>query len=103
MVSLGKIGAEAFEVFEDVKSAIAMYMFILEESIQTANMGVWILHEAKKTDDAKELAQWIRDNLANPLYEFANSPAGMIAFPLNECYKAFAQATLKNIEAWLKI
>lgn len=90
---------EAFKAFSDFRSAIAMYMFILEESIQTANMGNWIMFKANLYDKVKENISWIRTNLAQPLLDFASSPVGVLAFPLNESYKLFAQATLKSLDA----
>jgi hypothetical protein len=94
-----QVGKEAFEAFMDYRSAIAMYMFIIEESIQTANMGNWILFKANLYDKMKENITYIRNELAQPLKSFADGPVGYVAYPLNICYSLFAQATLKALEA----
>lgn len=90
---------EAFKAFSDFRSAIAMYMFICEEAIQTANMGNWLLFKAGLFDEMKKNINWVKTYLIQPLYDFANSPVGALAFPLNESYKLFAQASLKSLEA----
>ena len=97
------IGKEAFEVFMDIRGACGMFMFILEESIQTAGMGSWILYKEGKISEAKENEQWIVNNLAIPLKQFAQGPAGYLAYPLNLAYIAFADATIKKKEAFMKL
>jgi len=99
MVSLGSIASEAFNVFEDVRGAVAMYMFILEESIQTLNMANWILYKAKLFDKLSENINYIRNELAIPLRDFSNSPAGYLAYPMNLSYSAFAESTLKALDS----
>jgi len=99
MSSSYEVLQEAFKAFMDFRSAIAMYMFILEESIQTANMGNWIMFKAGLYDKMKENGEWIKTNLAYPLKSFCESAVGAMAFPLNESYKLFAEATLKSLEA----
>jgi len=97
------IAKEAFEVFEDIRSAVAMFMFILEESIQTAGMASWIYYKEKKKAEMKQNEAWIVDNLARPLKEFAESPAGYIAYPLNIAYAKFAEATIHKAELLRKL
>jgi len=93
------IAKEAFEVFEDIRGAVGMYMFIIEESIQTANMGNWILFKAELYNEMKENIEWIRSELANPLKDFCENPVANVAYPLNLSYAMFAEATLKSLEA----
>ena len=90
---------EAFEVFEDIRSAISMYMFIIEEAIQTLNMANWVLYKANLLDKVKENIDYIRSNLAQPLKDFAESPAGYVAYPMNISYIAFAESTLKALDS----
>ena len=97
------IGKEIWEVFQDVRGAVGMFMFILEESIQTAGMASWILYKEGMIDDAKENEEWIKNNLAIPLKEFAESPSGYIAYPLNEAYKSFAEAAIRKAEQFQKL
>ena len=98
MVSWWAIAKEAFEVFADIRSAVAMYMFIIEEAIQTMNMANWILYKNQQFDTLKTNIQWIRSNLAQPLRDFADD-IGYLAYPMNLSYMAFADATLKALEA----
>ena len=98
-LSWAQVGKEAFEVFQDIRGAIGMYMFIIEESIQTANMGNWILFKAGLYDKMKENITYIRNLLAQPLKDFSNGPVGYVAYPLNICYSLFADATLKALDA----
>jgi len=97
------IGKAAFEIFSDIRGACGMFMFILEEAIQTAGMASWILYKEGKKDLAKENEQWIVSNLAIPLRDFANGPAGYLAYPLNLAYAMFAEATIKKKEAFMKL
>ncbi|RLE39795.1 hypothetical protein DRJ16_07840 [Candidatus Woesearchaeota archaeon] len=90
---------EAFEVFEDIRSAISMYMFIIEEAIQTLNMANWVLYKANLLDKVKENIDYIRNDLAQPLKNFAESPAGYVAYPMNISYIAFAESTLKALDS----
>ncbi|MEM2073720.1 MAG: hypothetical protein QXO33_04140 [Nitrososphaeria archaeon] len=102
-MSILAIAKEAFEVFMDIRGACGMFMFILEEAIQTAGMGSWILYKEGKKQEAKENEQWIVNVLAQPLKDFANGPAGYLAYPLNIAYSLFADATIKKKEAFMKL
>ena len=99
MVAWANVAAEAFQVFEDVRGAVSMYMFILEESIQTLNMANWILFKAKLFDKLSENINYIRNELAIPLRDFSNSPVGYLAYPMNLSYVAFAESTLKALDS----
>ena len=97
------IGKEIWDAFMDVRGAVGMFMFILEEAIQTAGMVTWIFYKEGMKEEAKENEQWIKDNLAIPLKEFAESPSGLLAYPLNEAYKQFAEAAIRKAEQFQKI
>ena len=98
MVSIA-VAKELFEVFEDIRSAISMYMFIIEEAIQTLNMANWVLYKANLFDKIQENIDYIRNNLAQPLKTFAESPAGYVAYPMNLSYIAFADSSLKALDS----
>lgn len=102
-MTLGAIASAAFEVFEDVRGAVAMYMFILEESIQTASMGCYVLYKAGQLQKAAENALWTQINLANPLYEFSKGAAANIAYPLNLSYEQFALASLNTLQFYITV
>jgi len=96
-----KIGKEAFKQFVNIRETIAFYMFIIEESIQAMGMACYLLKKYGLDQDAKEYASWTKSNLINGLKEFA-SGAGVIAYPMNEAYKLFAESAEKVMDAYLK-
>jgi len=96
-----KIGKEAFDVFVNVRETIAFYMFIIEESIQAMGMACYLLKKYGLDQDAKEYASWTKSNLIQGLKEFAQG-VGVIAYPMNEAYKLFAESTEKVMDAYLK-
>jgi len=91
-----QIAKEVWELFSDIRGAVGMYMFILEEAIQTAGMASWIYYKEGMKDKMKENELWVKDNLATPLKEFAESPSGYIAYPLNIAYAKFAEAVIRK-------
>lgn len=102
-MGVGSIAKDAFGVFEDVRGAVAMYMFILEEAIQTVGMACYINYRRERYDKCKELAQYCIETLINPLKEFADSPAGNLAYPMNLSYSAFASASKKTMQTYLEL
>ena len=101
MPSWWNVAQSAFSVFEDVRGTCGFYMFIIEEAIQTVNMGAYLLYKAGLYDELEELLNWEMNELVNPLKEFANG-VGVIAYPLNLSFDAFAEASKKLIEAYKK-
>ena len=95
------VAKEAFEVFMNIRETIAFYMFIVEESIQAVGMACYLSAKYQDYSRAKELATWAINELIDPLKEFAESPAGILAYPMNEAYKAFAEASKKTMETYL--
>ena len=96
-----KIGKEAFDVFVNVRETIAFYMFIIEESIQAMGMACYLLKKYGLDQDAKEYAEWTKNNLIQGLKDFANG-AGVIAYPMNQAYLMFAESAEKVMDAYLK-
>jgi len=101
-MSWWNIAKSAFSVFEDVRGTISFYMFIIEESIQTVNMAMYLLYKAGLYSELEEVLNWAEGNLVNPLEDFANG-VGTVAYPMNLSYVAFAQASKKLIEAYRKL
>jgi len=93
------IAKSAFDVFEDVRGTCSFYMFIIEEAIQTVNMGAYLLYKAGLYSELEELLNWEEANLVNPLKDFANG-VGVISYPMNLAYSTFADATKKLIESY---
>lgn len=97
------VAKEAFEVFENVRETVAFYMFIVEEAIQSAGMAAYISYKAGNTQRAKEIAQFMISELIDPLKEFAESPVGYTAYPVNLAYSAFAESARKVAETYLEL
>ena len=100
-MSWWKIPKEAFDIFMNVRETIAFYMFIIEESIQAVGMACYLLKKYGLDEDAKQYANWAKSNLIQPLREFAQG-VGQVAYPMNQAYIAFADATEKVMDAYLK-
>ena len=92
----------ALDVVEDVRGSIAMYLFIIEEAIQTAGMACYILYRQKKYDELRNTARWIIDNLIDPALEFVKT-YGYAAYPLNLSYEVFYKSARKTMETYLNI
>ena len=79
-----------------------MYLFIIEESIQTVGMACWTLYKANRISEVRELAQWVLNEIIDPAIVF-NEQYGKVAYPLNEAYGVFYEASRKNMETYLKL
>jgi len=90
------------DVIQDVRGSIAMYLFIVEEAIQTAGMACYLLHKHKKLEECRETAQYILDNIINPAIDF-NNRYGAIAYPLNMAYDVFYKSAKTSMETYLKV
>ena len=92
----------ALDVIEDVRGSVAMYIFILEESIQTLGMACYLLAKEQRWNDLLDLANWIIANVINPAIDFNNTYGG-VAYPLNMAYDTFYRASKTNMENYIKI
>jgi len=92
----------ALDLIEDVRGSIAMYMFIIEEAVQTAGMAAYMYHKAGLNQKAKEQAQWVLDNLIYPALDFVET-YGYLAYPLNMAYDAFFKAAEQTMNAYLQL
>jgi len=92
----------ALDVIEDVRGSVAMYLFIIEESIQTLGMACYLLAKQERWNDLLDLANWIIANVINPAIDF-NNTYGMVAYPLNMAYDTFYKASKTNMENYIKI
>jgi len=92
----------ALDVVQDVRGSIAMYLFILEEAIQTVGMSVYLMHKANMDEEVRSQAKWILDEIINPAIEF-NNTYGMLAYPLNQAYSTFYESAKRNMETYLKV
>jgi hypothetical protein len=91
------------DIIQDVRGSVAMMMFILEESIQTAMMAEWLATKAELWPEALELNSWIKQYLADQLEGVSDASWAYAAYPLNHAYKSFALATLQSLEMYKKI
>jgi len=92
----------AMDLIEDVRGSIAMYMFIIEESIQAVGMACYLNYRAGKKDKAKEIAKWCLDELVTPAIDFART-WGYPAYPLNISYEMFYLAAEKTMRSYLEL
>ena len=92
----------ALDIIEDVRGSIAMYMFIIEEAVQTAGMAAYLYQKAEQTQKAKETAKWVLDNLIYPALDFVET-YGYLAYPLNLSYEAFFRAAEKTMQMYLEL
>lgn len=78
----------AFDVFMDVRGTVVFYLFILEESIQTAMMGCYLASKAGETSRSQILAIELKQGLIADAKAF-NQSVGIVAYPMNEAFGAF--------------
>jgi len=102
MVKWGNVASTAFDAFEKANSTVAFYMFIIEESIQTVSMAVYLSNKAGNTEKMKELAQWNKTELVEPLKDFCDG-AGYVGFPMNLAFKKFAEASEKAMDYYISL
>lgn len=79
-----------------------MYMFIIEEAIQSGGMAVYLLYKSNRYEDALKMAQWLLDNLINPALDFVRA-YGHAAYPLNMCYETFYTVAKRNMETYIDL
>ena len=92
----------ALDVIQDVRGSIAMYLFIIEEAIQTVGMACYLNYKANRLEAVRDLAKWILDNIINPAIDF-NNTYGSVAYPLNLAYNVFYHAAKRNMETYLEL
>lgn len=92
-----KIG---LDLIQDVRGSIAMYMFIIEEAIQTVGMSCYLLYKDEQYQECLNLAHWILNNIVEPALGFADT-YGHVAYPLEASYKVFYQSAKKNMLTYI--
>lgn len=102
MVEWSKVAGAAFDAFEFVNSTVTFYMFIIEESIQTVSLAIYLAQKNGVMSKVKELAQWNKTELIQPLKEFTDG-AGYLGFPMNLAFKKFAEAAEKAMDFYLSL
>jgi len=83
------------DIIQDVRGSISMFMFIIEEAIQTVGMAIYLLYKQGKYQECLELVSWELENLINPSLEFVEQ-YGAVAYPLNIAYQQFYQSAKKT-------
>lgn len=91
---------EAFDVFQDIRGMIIFYLFIMEESIQSAGMAAYMLRKQGNITESKIVAVWCDTNLITDAMAF-NQSIGVAAWPMNEAFRCFFDAARKNMQAYL--
>lgn len=92
----------AIDIIQDVRGSLAMYLFIIEESIQAVGMACYMLYKKKKYEDMRNLARYAIDNIIEPAIEFNNTYGGA-TYPLNMAYDVFYNSAKKSMETYLEI
>lgn len=92
----------ALDVIEDVRGSIAMYLFIIEEAIQSMGMACYLNYREKNWSALLETANYALENLIKPALDFV-STYGHVAYPLNISYQAFYEATKKQMQNYIDL
>ena len=95
------VWAIALDLIQDVRGSIAMFLFIIEEAIQTVGMSCYLLYKEEKWAECLEVATYIKNRIIEPSLEFVDS-YGQVAYPLNISYKIFYESAMKNVETYIK-
>jgi hypothetical protein len=90
----------ALDMVSDVRSFVAMFMFINEEAVQTVGMACYMLQKTEQWAGVIETAQYALDNLINPAIDFC-AMYGYVAVPLNMAYDAFFKAAQKSMQTYI--
>jgi len=96
------VKVNAFEVFERVNSVVAFYMFIIEESIQTVSLAIYLSNRAGHKEIMQALAQYNLEELIKPLKSFCDT-VGWVGFPMNLAFKKFAEASEQAMNYYLSL
>ena len=92
-------GLIAWELVEDVRGTSMMMMFILEEAIQTAMMGMYLASKEKMVNQMEDLDRFVRYYLSDSLLDLSrHGVVGRAAYPLGIAYEAFALATNRALD-----
>lgn len=84
----------AFDVFMDIRGTVVFYLFILEESIQTAMMGCYLARKEGEISRSQILAIELKQGLIADAKAF-NQSIGTVAYPMNEAFGAFFEQSEK--------
>ena len=92
----------AIDLIEEVRGSIAMFMFIIEEAIQTIGMACYLAYKKQQWDKVIEYATYAINELIDPAIEFADT-YGNFAYPLHFAYKAFYETSKKTMENYITL
>lgn len=91
----------AMDTVSDVRSYVAMFMFINEEAAQTLGMACYMLQKTEQWSKLIETAQYALDNLINPAIDFC-ATYGYVAIPLNMAYTSFFDAAKRSMQTYIE-
>lgn len=100
MAKISGVGKGAFTVFINVREIVNFYMFITEEAIQTISLGVYQTYNAGNISRCQELINYNLNELIDPLIEFSDGPAGILAWPMGVAFAAFARSSRASMESY---
>jgi len=89
------------DVIEDVRGTLTLYGWTIIEALGTISFACYLLKKAKLHDDAREMAKWAIDNVADPFKKWLDD-YGWAIYPLDWAYKVYTDCCKKLLEAYLK-
>lgn len=102
MSKLSVLGS-AFDIFSNARDMIVFYMFIIEEAIQSQTMTIYNQYRSGMHDQCEATCYYVLTDLINPLKEFANSPAGQLAYPMNVAFSLFCESSEKSVLTYIDL
>jgi len=91
----------ALDVIQDVRGTLGMYLFIIEEAIQTVGMACYLNWKEGNYSKVLEIANYVLDEIINPAIDF-NNTYGWAAVPLNLAYGVFYKAAKTTMENYIE-
>lgn len=91
----------ALDAVQEVRGSIAMFMFIIEESMQGIGMANWIAYKAEDWELLLSNVQYGRNQLLIPALDFVQK-YGAVAYPLNLAYETFYKSFEKSLDTMEK-
>ncbi|RLE08953.1 hypothetical protein DRZ78_00055 [Candidatus Aerophobetes bacterium] len=83
-------------------TAATIYQFIVEESIQSVQMGIYICMQHNEYEEARKLLRYLESDLISGLWDF-NRDWGWLAPHCSGAFRDFARATENSIKVYKEL
>jgi len=90
----------ALDLVQDVRGTLGMYLFIIEEAIQTVGMACYLNWKEGNYSKVIEVANYVLDEIINPAIDFC-ATYGSATYPLNIAYDVFYKAAKTSMENYI--